>query len=47
LIRVEDLRLAMARQGLLHRVEANSASSVIDSRQASTRRLNQSSTAAR
>src|SRR5215208_8282943 len=47
LIGVEDLRPAMAGQSLFQGSTQNAASIVIDSRQVSTRRLNQSMTAAR
>ena len=47
LVGVEYLRLAVARQGVLQRLDAERASIVIDSRHARTRRLNQSSATAR
>ena len=47
LIGIEYLRRAVARQGLLQRVRAETRVSVFDSRQARTKRLAQSMTATR
>jgi hypothetical protein len=47
LIGVEDVRVAVTHQRIFQLSTLNAASMVIDSRHASTRRLNQSSTTAR